>query len=272
MTEAEWLACADPRPMVEHVRGKASGRKLRLFAVACCRRIWQLLPDQRSRTAVEVAERYADAHATALDLVSAREAARHASADAVRAERHAEAEADFCDTPEYLTAGAERYAARAAESAAEERPIRLDVSEESYRRQGGYIVESPGSARVAADAMARKALATAVATGADRHEGFDFNKTFDDVVSAEQEHETHLLRDIFGNPLRPVAFNPAWLTPNVTALAGMIYDERAFDRLPIVTDALEEGGCGNADILSHCRGPGPHVRGCWVVDLLLGNT
>jgi hypothetical protein len=79
-----------------------------------------------------------------------------------------------------------------------------------------------------------------------------------------------LLRDIFANPFRPVAINPAWRTSNVTALAQSIYDERAFDRLPILADALEDAGCDNVDILNHCRQPGEHVRGCWVVDLVLG--
>ncbi len=79
-----------------------------------------------------------------------------------------------------------------------------------------------------------------------------------------------LLRDIFGNPFRPVAFDPAWLTSTVSALATGIYTERAFDRLPILADALQDAGCDNEDILSHCRGPGPHVRGCWAVDLLTG--
>ena len=56
------------------------------------------------------------------------------------------------------------------------------------------------------------------------------------------------------------------------ALAGAIYDERAFDRLPVLGDALEDAGCADAAILAHCRGPGEHVRGCWVVDLLLGKS
>jgi hypothetical protein len=79
-----------------------------------------------------------------------------------------------------------------------------------------------------------------------------------------------LLRDIFGNPFRPVTTDSGWLTPRVVTPARTIYDDRAFDRLPILADALEEAGCTNADILAHCREPGPHVRGCWVVDLLLG--
>jgi hypothetical protein len=56
----------------------------------------------------------------------------------------------------------------------------------------------------------------------------------------------------------------------VVRLAQGIYEDRAFDRLPVLADALEEAGCDNAEILSHCRGPGPHVRGCWAVDLSLG--
>jgi hypothetical protein len=53
-------------------------------------------------------------------------------------------------------------------------------------------------------------------------------------------------------------------------MAEVIYADSAFDRLPVLADALEEAGCTISDILDHCRGPGPHVRGCWVVDLLLG--
>jgi hypothetical protein len=78
------------------------------------------------------------------------------------------------------------------------------------------------------------------------------------------------LRDVFGNPFRPVTLDPAWRTANVVSLARAIYDERAFDRMPILADALEDAGCTSADVLEHCRRPGEHVRGCWVVDLVLG--
>jgi hypothetical protein len=83
----------------------------------------------------------------------------------------------------------------------------------------------------------------------------------------------NLLRDIFGNPFRPATLDPAWLRWNddaIPKLAQAIYDERSFDRLPVLADALEDAGCTDAEILKHCRQPGPHVRGCWVVDLLLG--
>ena len=81
-----------------------------------------------------------------------------------------------------------------------------------------------------------------------------------------------LVREIFGNPFRPVALEPGWLAwqrGTVRKLAQAIYEDRAFDRLPVLADALEEAGCDDADVLTHCRGPGPHARGCRVVDFLL---
>jgi hypothetical protein len=88
----------------------------------------------------------------------------------------------------------------------------------------------------------------------------------------EAATQVALLRDIFDNPFRRVALNPTWLAwsdGTIPKLAQAIYDDRAFDRMPVLADALEEAGCANADLLQHCRRPGPHVRGCWVVDRLL---
>jgi len=79
-----------------------------------------------------------------------------------------------------------------------------------------------------------------------------------------------LLREIVGNPFRPATLDPSWLTPTVTALAAQMYDSRDFSAMPILADALQDAGCTNDDILNHCRGDGPHVRGCWVVDLVVG--
>ncbi|MBP3957234.1 hypothetical protein J8F10_18390 [Gemmata sp. G18] len=81
-----------------------------------------------------------------------------------------------------------------------------------------------------------------------------------------------MLRDIFGNPIRPVTVEPSWLTSTVTALANGIYTEKAFDRLPILADALMDAGCSHDDLLNHLRSDGPHVRGCWALDLVLGKT
>ena len=92
------------------------------------------------------------------------------------------------------------------------------------------------------------------------------------VPSGRSREVVALNHDVLGNPFRPVALDLAWLTSTVLTLAAGIYAERAFDRLPILADALQDVGCENADILAHCRGPGPHVRGCWVVDLVLGKS
>jgi hypothetical protein len=83
----------------------------------------------------------------------------------------------------------------------------------------------------------------------------------------------HLVRDVFGNPFRPAIMKREWVAANdrsVEAVARAIYQDRALERMPILTDALEDAGCDDEAILAHCRGPGPHVRGCWVVDLILG--
>ena len=88
----------------------------------------------------------------------------------------------------------------------------------------------------------------------------------------EKEKQAALLRDVLNIPDSRVRFNARWLTRATKALAETIYAERAFERMPILGDALEEVGCDNTDILDHCRGGGPHVRGCWVVDLLLGKN
>ena len=82
-----------------------------------------------------------------------------------------------------------------------------------------------------------------------------------------------LLRDLFNSPFRPVAFSPEWRTPTVVALAQQIYHSRNFAPMPILADALQDAGCEHAAILDHCRDPhAAHVRGCWVVDLVLGQA
>jgi len=90
------------------------------------------------------------------------------------------------------------------------------------------------------------------------------------VESTTTAMHVQFLRDIFGNPFRPTAIECDCATPAVLALAETIDDERAFDRLPELADALASAGCGNETILAHCRSSGPHVRGCWVIDSVLG--
>jgi hypothetical protein len=92
-----------------------------------------------------------------------------------------------------------------------------------------------------------------------------------DATLIEEREQARLARDIFGNPFRPVAFDPRWRSESAVALARTAYDTRDFTLLPILADALEEAGCDHADVLAHCRDPnGVHVRGCWVVDGVLG--
>lgn len=93
------------------------------------------------------------------------------------------------------------------------------------------------------------------------------------AIGTAQSQTAMLFRDVFGNPFRPVTFDPAWRTSDVLALAQGIYEERAFDRMPILADALQDAGCDNTDILNHCRDAStPHARGCWVVDAVLGKA
>jgi hypothetical protein len=81
----------------------------------------------------------------------------------------------------------------------------------------------------------------------------------------------HCYHEIFGNPFRPVAFSPEWRTSDVMLLANGIYTDRAFDRMPVLADALQEAGCDSDDLLNHLRDPhAVHVRGCWALDLVLG--
>jgi hypothetical protein len=117
--------------------------------------------------------------------------------------------------------------------------------------------------------MFKLALATNVGF-TDRRAFFELDVPEPDEVTFRTMVNADLLRCVVGNPFRPVAFDPRWRTEDVLGLGRGIYEDRAFDRLPLLADALMDAGCDSDDILSHCRGEGPHVRGCWVVDLVLG--
>jgi hypothetical protein len=90
------------------------------------------------------------------------------------------------------------------------------------------------------------------------------------VSQPEERAQAELVRDIFGNPFREVEFNERWRTDTTQNLARQMYESREFSAMPVLADALQDAACDNEDILNHCRNPGPHVRGCWVVDLVLG--
>jgi hypothetical protein len=223
--------------MFQFIRHRANKRKLRLFACACCRRIWELLLDERSRKAVEVSERYADDAASKAEL----SAAQARAAEGVRKsyEQHRSNQ-----WPDCVRSGKRWEAAKAAKAVARATDKASIVAEE-MGLAAGYALN-------------------AEAIGNTQH-----------VIDLFRSAQAHFLRDIFGNPFLPVTINPAWLARNhgtVSKIAQAIYDERAFDRMPILADALEEAGCTSQDILNHCRQQGEHVRGCWVVDAILGKT
>jgi hypothetical protein len=91
-------------------------------------------------------------------------------------------------------------------------------------------------------------------------------------MDRESAAQADLVRCIVPNPFRPVAFPPDWRTSTAVALARGMYDARDFAPAPILADALEDAGCADPDVLGHLRGPGPHARGCWVVDEVLGRS
>jgi hypothetical protein len=99
--------------------------------------------------------------------------------------------------------------------------------------------------------------------------GYTDARRFQALKRSEEVRQLPFLGDIAGNPFRPVAFSLAWRTDTTLALARQTYESRDFSALPILADALEDAGCDNPNVLEHCRGSGPHVRGCWVVDLIL---
>jgi hypothetical protein len=221
MTEAEWLACTDPRKMLEFLRNKASDRQLRLFACAYCRAIrgsQHMLPG----TAVAVAERYADGLASHEDLASQRRGVPFPN-----------------EYSEWVVG-----------------PSAYDGASEGVN----YLTSAVALMKIDSGAL--------------RH----FPIPADTFV----KRSVLLLRDIFGDPFRPVSLDPAvlaWHDAPVVRLAQAAYEERQMPagtldngRLAVLADGLEEAGCTSEDVLGHLRGPGPHVRGCWAVDLCLGKS
>ncbi len=213
LTERTWETCNDPAAMLEYLRGKASERKLRLFAVACCRPL--LKPKQWEHDALDIAEQIADGK----------------------------------------PAGYSRKLWK--------------VTLEEWDWWQTWLMEDDSplnwALHFALDANLQK-------TGLDA----DFTEWVAGLgpgskKRADLARQAHLLRCIFGNPFRPVAFADSWRPRAVTTLARSIYEERRFEDLPVLADALEECGCDNQEVLGHCRAGGEHVRGCWVVDLVLGH-
>jgi hypothetical protein len=218
MNSNEWLTCREPNQMLVfllELGGRQETRKFHLFACGSCRLSWHLLVDERSRRAVEVAERQADGRAGIEEV-------REAHAQALRVLAHfgqRSARGRLAMAATRLLSPGIGYAGIAA-------------------RIANSILESSRSPQ-------REALAAA---------------------------QSDLIRDLFGNPFQPGAFDPDWLSPTVVELSRDIYDHRDYEKMPFLGDALEEAGCANPRILEHCRAGPVHARGCWVLDALTGRA
>ena len=231
---ASWQSAKDPLPMLAWLGQRVSERKQRLFAVACCRPLGGMFQTRGKRKAPTVEEAFhallAVAERLAEGMVGAEE-----QADAFR--RAAEADRDvLADWMAHALIAATWAIADGA-----------DHAHLRHLRAIGYSLS-----REMPDSWAANAARAA--------------KWADPSLRFRQ---AHVLRDIVGCPFRPGVFESAWRTTTVAALAEAIYADSAFDRLPILADALEDAGCTSTEVLEHCRQPAEHVRGCWVVDLTL---
>jgi hypothetical protein len=237
--------------MLDFLRGKARDRKLRLFAVACCRRIWQLLADERSRRAVETSERYADGLADEKERKAAQVAARAA-----------------------------RKAVQAAAWAPDAREAVAWAREEAAGAATAVVVARAEQA--AKDVPARAVLAGAWAqAGVGVTRGPPVRIALQVAQKQEWRGLSDLCREVLGNPFRPSPPLPAavlaWNDGTVRRIGQAIYEERQLPagtldpaRLAILADALFDAGSDDEELIRHCRSAGPHVRGCWAVDLILG--
>lgn len=262
MMEAEWLASDDPDALLNFLLGKsggglltwlglrsgragvpprASARKLRLYACACCRRIGHLLVDERSQHALELRERHEE------ELQS----------------------------PEILAAAT--AAAWAAHEELQGRQVQQPISQLmllQHDRAGQAEVEAARAAALAIAGEVEPTVKAAVKAGllvaASADDELQRRAAAEMIGAAVR---AFLLRDIMGNPFRSLPVEPYWLAwhdATIPRMARTMYDEQCFDDLPLLADALEEAGCEDAEVLAHCRSGVFHVRGCWVVDRLLG--
>jgi hypothetical protein len=130
-----------------------------------------------------------------------------------------------------------------------------------------------GHAADAARAASTAGIDTAVAAACAVNACVTSPAKSDRQQATERAAQCELLRDIFGNPFRDLSFSPAWHTDAAVALACQMYESRDFGAMPILADAFQDAGCEDEAILSHCRDANQvHVRGCWVVDLVLGKS
>ncbi len=246
MTEEQWLNCIHPAPMLNYLRDRATDRKGSLFICAVCRQNWHLLYDPASQVCIDVVERFVDGQATEDELGSAR----------WRAE---------CPTFEHdFEPAVWRKWTKAGE---------IPLTVQRLVQMGVFSEEDLQQDEPPVDPAYKEKLLTAakLAYRAGRAHPLGDSWLLR-WISRMSGPITSLIRCIFGNPVNPSPLEPRWLQWNdatIPKIAASIYDERRFEDMPILADALQDAGCHDTDILDHCRSDGPHARGCWVLDLLL---
>jgi hypothetical protein len=256
-TAAEWEADTDMVRLVKCYRGRKWFLRLRLFAVACCRRIWDQIPVGASREAVEIAERFASGEASKRELWAAYGAALDVvKAGALRMRETSSVHGTLAEAPP----SAAWTCAQAAEQAAWGCTQPAENPASSVPR---WVCQVVGLLRYHAAMSSGATSWQAEAARRDRE-------------AAELVALTALLRERVGNPFRAVVIAPEWRTGTVLTLAQAAFDERSLaddeldhQRLAVLADALEEAGCTDNAILAHLRSTKPHVRGCWAIDQIL---
>jgi hypothetical protein len=244
MTENEWLSSTDPQPMLEFIEERTTNRKLRLFACACCR-VLRLASHPRSAWVLEIAEKQADGEAGLADWKTAFDIASAAANDDQAADLALEALFFYPDVRSQLVAMAKAVASHSLTA----------IDYEAWASVKDPVRPHRDSERAFSRKTAKQAQARNVA------------------VSSEKAGQVSILHDLIGNPLHPFVIDPTWLIFHNGAVPGIaqgIYATQEFEHLPILADALEDAGCTDAAILEHLRGPGPHYRGCFVIDAILG--
>jgi hypothetical protein len=273
ISEREWLACRNPHHLLRHGPVPVSERKRHLFNCACCRRVQQQgLADATSRGWLLLCERYAEGGVERAEIDAQRPVIWQA-----------------CIAAQATYGSAWRQTRGAAESAFEEAVRRTNDRArvtQAARRVWDAEVHRLAVLRATAKAL-RAAWAIPDRSGetawesrhaekvmrAPRPNGRPGQRTVE-LLAEITRCQGDLVHDLLGNPYQPVVpVDPSWLLRNggcVAMLVQAIHEEGRFGDLPVLGDALEEAGCDNRAILEHCRGSGPHVRGCWVVDRLRG--
>jgi hypothetical protein len=237
MQEAEWLTSREPSRMLDHVRHPALQRKMWLFATACCRRVSHLFHLPGSQALVDATEARADGRISDDEWKDA-----------------------VCHLPiRGLVEGPGTSPADRADFAAGQLLL-CDAFE------------------AARDASFQAFASMQLKEGPQAPWHF-YEPTACPLFSGpwpenhpERSVQADLFRDIFGNPFRPVAVEPSWRTSTVLPLASRMYELRDFSTMPILADALQDAGCTEPAVLDHCRCGGTHVRGCWLIDLLLNKA